>query len=350
MTDTPPSPQATVKGQGDLGLLLPPAGLAGFRIEAHLQRDWVTYYQALEPFQVAGVEYPSGTLFLPRHGNPANLLTQATQWATENQVTFHRVDTSYADDGISLGSDNMLAVAPPRVGLLGGPGVSPTSFGALWHLLDQEVALLMSRLDVDRLGRLDLPDFDVLLLPEGSYDETLGEKQTERLRRWVEEGGTLIAVGDAVEWLQETELTDVSRWDDEEAPEEEPERSMGESGPDAVYTPEAVVATDLRTRHPMAAGLPSPPPVLVTGGLVLQSTLRPGQAVLTARTEDTILSGFAWPEAEEHLAGSLLVSVERREDGQVILSAQHPAYRLFWRGTMPLLLNAVMHGPSWLED
>ena len=26
--------------------------------------------------------------------------------------------------------------------------------------------------------------------------------------------------------------------------------------------------------------------------------------------------------------------------------AQDPAFRLFWRGTMPLLLNALMYGPS----
>lgn len=350
LTSTPPSPRATVKGQGDLGLLLPPAGLAGFRIEAHLQRDWVTYYQALESFEVGGVSYPSGTLFLPRHGNPATLLTQATRWATENQVTFHRVDTSFTEEGISLGSDRMLAIAPPQVGLIGGPGVSRTSFGALWHLLDVDVALPTTRLEVEHLGRVGLSDFDVLILPEGSYGDTLRENDTERLARWVEEGGTLIALGDAVEWLQTAELTSVQRWNDEPGETDEPERATMDSGPGPVYTPGAVVATSLRTHHPMAAGLPSSPPVLVTGNLVLQTLERPEQNVLTAQMDGPVRSGFAWPEAEERLAGSLLASVERRGDGQVVVFAQHPAYRLFWRGTMPLFLNAVMHGPSWLEN
>ena len=59
-----------------------------------------------------------------------------------------------------------------------------------------------------------------------------------------------------------------------------------------------------------------------------------------------MIAGLAWPESQERLAGSLLVAVERVEDGQVVLFAQEPGFRLFWRGTMPLFLNAVMFGPS----
>lgn len=352
LTESPTSPRATITGEGDLGLLLPPAGLASFRIEAHLQRQWITYYQALEPFEISETSYPAGTLFVPRQGNPSTLLNQAVQWANENQVTFHRVGTSFTTEGISLGSDRMMTVRPSTVGLVGGPGVSPTSFGALWHLLDRDVALSMLRLDVDRLGRTGLSEIDVLVLPDGSYDDSLGEKGAERLGRWIDDGGTLVAVGDAVEWLQSAGLTSVRAWGDEPKEKDDGDDYETRASDDAgtVYTPGAIVATDLRTSHPLAAGLPSSPPVLVTGGLVLQAPSRPGQSVLTVREEEPLLSGFAWPEAEERLAGSLLVSAERRGDGQIVLFAQHPAYRVFWRGTMPLFLNAVMHGPSWLDD
>jgi hypothetical protein len=55
---------------------------------------------------------------------------------------------------------------------------------------------------------------------------------------------------------------------------------------------------------------------------------------------------MAWPEAEKRLAGSLLMSFERQGRGAVVLFAQEPDFRLFWRGTAPLLLNAALYGPS----
>ena len=51
-------------------------------------------------------------------------------------------------------------------------------------------------------------------------------------------------------------------------------------------------------------------------------------------------------EAEARLAGSLLVSVETVGEGAILSFAHDPAFRLFWRATMPLLLNAVLYGPS----
>ena len=65
-----------------------------------------------------------------------------------------------------------------------------------------------------------------------------------------------------------------------------------------------------------------------------------------ALDEIPVVAGFAWPEAEERLAGSLLVGMEPRGPGSVVLFAQDPAYRLFWRATTPIFLNALLYGPS----
>jgi hypothetical protein len=55
-----------------------------------------------------------------------------------------------------------------------------------------------------------------------------------------------------------------------------------------------------------------------------------------------VIAGFAWPEAEERL----LVGTERLGAGSLVLFAQDPSFRLFWRATTPLLLNALLYGPS----
>jgi hypothetical protein len=98
--------------------------------------------------------------------------------------------------------------------------------------------------------------------------------------------------------------------------------------------------------HPLTAGLAASPPVLYEGSTVWKTFGDPRKDVLVAQDESPVLAGFAWPEAEERLAGSLLVGMEPRGSGALVLFAQDPAYRLFWRATAPIFLNALLYGPS----
>lgn len=336
----------TVQGEGTLGYLVAPAGLAGFRAAAGLQAADVLYRQALEPFEVAGRSFPAGTLFVPATGNPDDLEARMVEIAGQSGVDVRRVDSSYSSAGISLGSERMIPVLAPRVGLLGGDGVSQTSFGALWHLLDREVPLPgLSRLTLERFASIDLADLDVLVLPDGSYGKHLGEAEAGRIRRWLQAGGTLVAIGEAVDWLGEHELTEITTGR-QGSGSEDGGRGPDETPQQTIYTPGAVVATELSTHHPLAAGLSSAPPALVRGSRVLERPAGGDGSLLRIATGSPVLGGFAWPEAEEQLAGSLLVTTEEIGAGRLVVFAQDPVFRLFWRGTMPLLLNAVMHAPS----
>ncbi len=157
-----------------------------------------------------------------------------------------------------------------------------------------------------------------------------------------------MAIGGAVGWLQEHELTKVQKW---KAPEKDPEEGDDEhrqKGPEdrPLFTPGAAVATTIRGSHPLTLGIQSPPAVLVEGTTVLLPTGEPRQDVVLAVEDDPVIAGFAWPEAEERLAGALLVGTERLGAGSLVLFAQDPSFRLFWRATTPLLLNALLYGPS----
>jgi hypothetical protein len=237
-----------------------------------------------------------------------------------------------------------------------GEGVDATSFGFLWYLLDHQIGVNHDRLDLGQLRNLPLSDFDVLIFPSGGYDDRIGDRLKDALDGWIKEGGVLVAVGDAVSWLQDRELTSIKRWQPpkkaEEDSEEKPDPEASESEVEKqlaerpIFTPGAVLATRMQTEHPLTLGLAASPDVLYEGTTVLKTTGDPRQDVLVALDESPVVAGFAWPEAEERLAGSLLVGTESRGRGSVILFAQDPAYRLFWRATTPILLNAVLFGPS----
>jgi len=344
------APEANGPG---VGFLVRPSGLDGYRFASALLREGVDFRVALRSFALDGEDYPAGTLFIPRLGNeekvtgqgpePAETLDQMVDRLSGATGTVaRRAPTFYTSRGVSLGSDRVPNVKPPRVGILSGSGTSPTSFGYLWHLLDQQVELPHSRIDLERLGAVDLESFDTLILPEGwGYADALGGTTGDKIVRWVRDGGVLVAVGSAQRWLRERELTAVERWE----PDTEDDDGDTLAGR-AIQTPGAIVATELETEHPLGLGVPTPPPVLVTGATVLLPTGDPQVDVLEVVDENPILAGVAWPEAVERLSGSLLTSVERQGRGMVVLFAQEPDFRLFWRGTAPLFLNAVVYGPT----
>ncbi len=375
-----------MRGSGELGWLVPPQGLASFRLAARLQERGIQHRVALQGFTAGGTEFPSGTLFVPRLGNAAKaaagdggaggggasgggavgaagspagggaggaggagLEATIAELLDEGGLVAHRIGSSYELKGLSLGSDDMVAVRRSRIGVLSGDGVDPTSFGFLWHLLDEEVGAPHRRLDIARLGAVDLWSFDALVLPDGGgYDEQINEKQREQLAAWVRSGGVMVAIGGAVSWLQEHELTKIQKWKPPEKDPEAAEDGAAEKGPGdrPLFTPGAALATTMRRNHPLTLGLQSPPAVLVEGTSVLLATGEPRQDVLTAVDEEPVIAGFAWPEAEERLSGALLVGAERLGSGTLVVFAQDPAFRLFWRATTPLLLNALLYGPS----
>lgn len=342
-----------VVGRGDLGYLLRPQGLVGFRLLAALKAEGVRCRLALQGFTSDGERYPRGTVFVPRRGNPAELEDLLRELAAAEGVEVRRVASSQTEEGISLGSDDMVPVRPARLGLVLGPGVSPASAGSLWHLLDVEVGVPHTVLEPEALVEA-LADFDVLVLPDGSgYGEELGEKGAAALREWVRRGGVLVAVRGAVGWLEEEGLVSLETW----TPEDEIPLDLGvarsEAYPESpldirpLHTPGAALATEMRTSHPLTAGLAAAPSVLFLGSTVLLPAAEPERNVVTAAFEDPVVSGFAWPEARERLAGALLVGEEPMGEGRIIAFAQEPAFRLFWRATMPLFLNAVLFAPSW---
>lgn len=345
-----------------VGYLLPPQGLAGYRIAAALQRERVPHRVALAELTLGGRRFGAGTIFVPRRTAPTDLAELIEEATGEGGLEIQVAETSRTEAGIPLGSEQMAPIRPVRIGLLAGSGVESTSFGFLWHLFDRLVGVDHSVLDVETWSSIDLSSYDVVVFPGGDYERRLGEDAVADLEHWLDAGGTLVAVGGALDWLRKGELVSFEKrgddgeergeGDDADGDEEsdalgdEPEEVEPRAWEHQLFIPGAAVASELAPRHPLAIGLPSPPAVLVWGAEALEPSGDPRRDVLTARDEAPIVAGFAWPEGREHVAGSLLVGLEPHGEGRIVVFAEHPAFRLFWRGTMPLLLDAVLWAPS----
>lgn len=184
------------------------------RILAGLHQAGVTVRVARKPFTIAGREFRRGALVIRREGNLDDLTSVLNGLAETHGVNLVSVTTARSEDGPDMGGSEYPVLVAPRVGVLTGMPVSPTGYGAIWHLLDQEIDLRFSSLDVGRFGSTDLSRYNVLVFPgvfggPGMYRQILGATGVDRLRRWIEAGGTAIGIDGGARMLadKETGLT-----------------------------------------------------------------------------------------------------------------------------------------------
>jgi hypothetical protein len=181
---------------------LPPmlAGLLGAGVQVRVAR---------EPFTIGGQDFGRGALVIRREGNVENLTAVLNNLASRYGVRLVPVMTSRATAGPDLGGTKYPLLVAPRVGVMTGMPVSPTAFGSVWHLLDQELDLRFSSLDVSRFRSTDLERYNVLVFPgiyggSSMYRQILGQGGMERLRRWIESGGTAIGFSGGARMLADT--------------------------------------------------------------------------------------------------------------------------------------------------
>jgi hypothetical protein len=170
---------------------------------ADLLQSGVAVRIAEKAFRVEGMSFGPGAVLIKREGNASDLPDTLEGTAKRWKVTVRSVTTAKSDDGPDLGGHHFFPLVPPKVGVLTGTGVSPSGYGHVWHLLDIEAGLRFSGLDLARFDQIDLARFNVLVFPPawGGYRERLGKEGLERIKRWIEGGGTAIGIGSGAEFL-----------------------------------------------------------------------------------------------------------------------------------------------------
>jgi hypothetical protein len=254
-------------------------------------------------------------------------------------------------------------VPAPRVALVTGEGVSAYEAGEVWHLLDRRVGMPVTMIDSQRLGTVNLARYTAVVLVSGTYTG-VSAPGVERLKGYVERGGTLIAIGTSIPWLGARKVVAVNLRQREKAKEKPAPRpyAFAENDMAAQLISGAIFRTIPDHTHPLCYGLEKgePLPVFRNNRVMLEPTAnaysspvvvpatkaRPwlGELILP-RADKPLLSGYISEENIQLLAGSASVAVVAAGRGRAILMAEDPNFRGFWDGTNRLFYNAVFFGP-----
>lgn len=350
---------------------------------------------SLKPFENKGQLFPRGSYQIRLNANPELDTDELVALAEEAGVELYGIETSRGGKYADLGGGEFRLLQRPRIAVVGGYPVSAYSAGVNWHLIDNRFGMRMSMLDVASLGTTDLGKYNVLVLPDvwgpaTAYKRLLGKDGITRLKDWVEDGGTLIATGNASAFLADSsvaisrvrtrrqvlkelaiyeaaiaeaeaaESVDVDSlfvWDSVEPDKDDKEPDdKTRAGFDQLKAADekarllrprgAILRVDLDDEHWLTAGCGESVPVMFNSSYAFLPAGGVQVAGRLAEKNSVRLAGLAWPEARERWQKTAWLTREGKGRGQVVLFATLPNFRGYFHGAERPLLNALFLGPG----
>jgi hypothetical protein len=375
-------------GRPGWAYLIGPESNAGFLALARLQEENVPMFRAAAEFSSGEQTFAPGTWIVPRGGDAGKVLQEV---AEETGLVISAADRAPGVAGYRM-------KLPTRIGLWKVANNMPA--GWMMWLFEQYGFnhQVIASTDFEK----DLSaSYDVIVLPSGTskermirglspeqHDESwkwaygVGEAGWEKLGQWVRNGGTLVAVGNAVETVRELcdlpieKSLPVSRRSfrrsgvTEPLPEPRIAKSQANQmireafqsptrlmttlrekvvDPDSLFfCPGSLLKHEYNPNHPVAYGMPEAWPLFFRYDQAYH--IKPGfdiQAESVSRypnVDDMVASG--WLLGGDLLRDQANVMAFRVGRGKVVALASQVAFRTQPRATFKLLFNAIYQGPA----
>ncbi|HEX5025109.1 MAG TPA: zinc carboxypeptidase, partial [Agriterribacter sp.] len=263
----------------------------------------------------------------------------------ENNTTLYPISTGYVDKGFDFGSSKVHYIKPPKVALVTGPGVSSNAAGEVWFLFERELNYPVTLINLDNLPAVDWNSFDVFIMPDGYYSFLSDKNRVDEFRNWINKGGRVIALENAVsqlsklEWAINTKKTsdDGDKKDSIYAALHKYEDRVRE--PIANITAGSIYKVELDNTHPLAFGYPNYYYTLKQDDKIYEF-MKDGWNVGIVRKDEPV-AGFVGSRLKPRLKDGLLFGVQDVGKGSITYFADNILFRDFWENGKLMFCNAV---------
>ncbi len=329
--------------------------VSGMRLLARLLANDYRVAISRKPVHLENQTFPPGTALLRIKRNPANLRERLQGWAKELRVTVTPLTTAWTPKGIFWGSSNLIPLKKPRIAVITEEPTRQTSYGAIWFVLEKQYGIPFTAIRLDYFQRVNLYDYNVLVLPPGNaagYEKALGKAGIQKIKQWIQNGGVFVGIkeGAAFATREKVKWTTARLLGQKPASTAKGEKSG--ATPDTAkksikpdFTPGAILKVKLDTNHLLALGYDEIIPVLVYSNQIFTPS-KEGANVGRFVSKDVRVSGFVWEKTEKLFPEKAYLIHEPMGRGHVILFAEEPIFRTYWRGLEKLFLNGLLIGPS----
>jgi hypothetical protein len=359
--------------RGQVGYLLPwGSGTAALAAEA--LASGIRIQSVGGAFTLGGRAYPIGTALVRHAGNPSDLHDTLVRLAARHGAEVVPIDSTYVDEGTSLGSNDTRTLKAPRVLLAWDAPTQSLSAGWTRYTLERRFGQAVTAVRVSALSRVVFADFDVIVLPSGNYGGAIGDAVLARLKDWLRGGGTLVTLAEATRWAtgENVGLLDTRpllKNGNLDAPGDKLAAGMPPAAPasrdgapvfdyDKAIQPErerpdpqpgAILRVVIDTEHWLSSGHDAEGHTMIEGDRVFAPVrLNSGRNVGVYAAKDRLIaSGLIWPENQDLLVQKAYAIHQPVGQGHVVAFAEDATYRGYSEGTMLLFINAVLLGPGF---
>ncbi len=285
-----------------------------------------------------------GTLLVPVANQQisAEAIKNIVQSLSRLGVDITEVMGGNVEAGIDLGSSKFIPVTKPSIAMIVGQGVNATDAGEVWYLLDQRMNIPSTHLESSVFNRVDLNKYNVLIIVGGNYPDL----NKDKLKTWVQAGGTLILTEEAVTWASQNGITDIKL---------KRASSAVDSASRLAYTDReqidgaqqiqgAIFGADVDLAHPLAYGYNQKTISLFKANKVFMEKSKNPYATPFYYSKNPLQSGWVSQENYGAIKNSAAVIVNTVGNGRVINIADNPNFRAFWLGGSKLFMNAIFFG------
>lgn len=295
-------------------------------------------------FDIENQTYQPGTLVITRTGNEklgVKFDEIVKETAQKLQVSLTPITSGLVSKGGDLGSESIFYIQAPKIAILGGEGTASTNFGELWHFFDKQIEYPVTVLGTEYFNNVELKNYNTLIIPNGSFSKTLGDKGVENIRTFVKNGGKLILMQGAVDYFSGKTDFDITHKEEKKDEKKENITRFEDREREAISedTPGSIYKISMDNSHPLGFGYDK-----TFFGLILEvsdyKSLKSGWNVGTIK-ENGLVAGFAGKNAQEKLKNSLIFGTQELGKGQVIYLVCNPLFRGFWQNGKLLFGNAV---------
>ncbi|MDB9993302.1 M14 family metallopeptidase [Flavobacteriaceae bacterium] len=299
---------------------------------------------SLKTFKLENKSYDYGTILIPVQNQKLNkqeLSNFINELSKENNVLINGVSTGLSE-GIDLGSSNFKAIEPQKVALIVGRGITPYDAGEVWHLFDQRYDMLISKLDTRDFNRTDLSKYTDIILPN-SWGNALSKKGAEKLKKWVENGGTLIGYKNTGKWLNNNNLLKIEFKSKKDSIQNTSfEQKSNYFGAQVIGG--AIFETYIDRSHPIAFGYKNNTLPVFRNSTIFMKPDKNSYNNPISYSEKALLSGYISNKNLLELKKTSMCKIGDLGKGKVIYFTDNTNFRAFWYGTNKLLMNAIFFG------
>lgn len=293
----------------------------------------------------SNLKFQRGTLMIPvtmQTGDDETVFAKISGVTEKYRLKTYAVTSGNAASGIDLGSSKFVPVTRPAIAMITGPGVNATDAGEVWHLLDQRMNIPATHLEPAVFNRVDMNKYNTLIMVGGNYPDI----NKDKLKTWVQSGGTLILSEEAVSWAAQNGISDVKF---------KKTKSPVDSAGKLSYTDReqidgsqqvqgAIFGADVDLSHPLAYGYNQKTVSLFKANKVFMEKSKNPYATPFYYGSNPLQSGWISKENGDAVKNSAAVVVNTVGSGRVINIADNPNFRAFWLGGSKLFMNAIFFG------